>query len=122
MSNYEYKLYLCQNEFGEVPNFSDIEEIGSYDSIEEAFIGMLNERHREFEKVVAYHEDIANTGTHASTRFYDENENRVGEVRGSLKLTYDHPYMRKFDIIRDYVAGIEYHYVTYKLEKEADNE
>ena len=121
MSNYEYKLYLCQNEFGKIPKASDIEEIGSYDSIEEAFDAMLNERHREFEKAVAYHEDVVDSGI-AITRFYDENKNRVGEVRATTKLTYDYPYMRKFDVIMDYVAGIEYHYATYKLEKEVNNE
>ena len=51
MGNYEYTLLMRWNKIGEICT-SDTEEIGSYDSIWEAFDAMLNERHRKFQSAM----------------------------------------------------------------------
>ena len=121
MGNYEYTLLMRWNKIGEICT-SDTEEIGSYDSIWEAFDAMLNERHRKFEEVAVRHEEETIGETYIINRFYDKYNNRVGEVRGTFRLTYDYPYLRKFDTIVDYVEDIEYRYATYRVEKKVDND
>ena len=121
MDNYEYKLLMRWNKIGEICT-SETEEIGSFDSLEEAFQAMLNDRPRKFEEVTVRRGEAMRSEAYLIHRSYDRYNNCVGEVRCSLKLTWDYPYMRKFDTIVDYVEGIEYRYATYKVEKEADNE
>lgn len=121
MAEYEYKLLMRWNRIGEIWT-SETEEIGSFDSLDKAFQAMLNDRPREFEKVTTRHEEVMRSEAYVIHRNYDKYNNCVGEIRCSLKLTWDYPYMRKFDTIVDYVEGIEYRYVTCKIEKETDNE
>ena len=120
MGNYEYTLLMRWNKIGEVCT-SDTEEIGSFESLGETFDAMIYERDRKFEEVSVRSEETVSSDVYVIHRAYDKYNNCVGEYRCSLKLTWDYPYMRKFDTIVDYVEDIEYRYATYKVEKEIDN-